>query len=66
MPLHTLLAQSFIAMMLDNDQGLYYPNYGPADQGIMNKVGGLGIARGWLGSEGIMNNGRPGHHEQGG
>ncbi len=37
--LHALLVQSLIAMMLDNDQGLYYTNYGPADQGIMNKVG---------------------------
>lgn len=30
---------AFIAMMLDNEDGLYYPNYGPADQGILNKVG---------------------------
>ncbi len=30
---------AFIAMMLDNEDGLYYPNYGPADQGIINKVG---------------------------
>ncbi|GIL81751.1 hypothetical protein Vretimale_1367 [Volvox reticuliferus] len=28
---------AFIAMMLANDNGLYYTNYGPADQGIMNK-----------------------------
>ncbi len=39
-PPSTLPLQPFIAMMLDNDQGLYYTNYGPADQGIMNKVGG--------------------------
>ncbi|GFR46701.1 hypothetical protein Agub_g8320 [Astrephomene gubernaculifera] len=29
--------KKFLAMMLDNDNGLYYPNYGPADQGIINK-----------------------------
>ncbi|GLC41858.1 hypothetical protein PLESTM_001258700 [Pleodorina starrii] len=29
--------KAFLAMMLDNDDGLYYPNYGPADQGIINK-----------------------------
>jgi hypothetical protein len=29
---------AFVAMMLDNNDGLYYPNYGPADQGIINKV----------------------------
>ncbi|KXZ42749.1 hypothetical protein GPECTOR_120g416 [Gonium pectorale] len=28
---------AFIAMMLDNDNGLYYPHYGPADQGVLNK-----------------------------
>ncbi|KXZ50966.1 hypothetical protein GPECTOR_14g21 [Gonium pectorale] len=27
----------FIKMMLDNEDGLYYTNYGPADQGILNK-----------------------------
>ncbi len=31
-------AQDFIAMMLDNNNGMYYPNYGPGDQGIINKV----------------------------
>lgn len=30
--------KAFLAMMLDNDDGLYYPNFGPADQGIINKV----------------------------
>ncbi|KAG2452983.1 hypothetical protein HYH02_002320 [Chlamydomonas schloesseri] len=29
--------KAFLSMMLDNDNGLYYPNYGPADQGIINK-----------------------------
>ncbi|KAG2487834.1 hypothetical protein HYH03_013551 [Edaphochlamys debaryana] len=29
--------KAFLHMMLDNDNGLYYPNYGPADQGIINK-----------------------------
>ncbi|GFR48373.1 hypothetical protein Agub_g10263 [Astrephomene gubernaculifera] len=29
--------KEFIRMMLDNTNGLYYPNYGPADQGIINK-----------------------------
>ncbi len=51
-PPSALPLQPFIAMMLDNDEGLYYTNYGPADQGIMNKVGGW--AGGWVrrGSEG--------------
>ncbi len=30
--------KAFLTMMLDNDNGLYYPNYGPADQGIINKA----------------------------
>lgn len=29
---------AFLTMMLDNNDGLYYINYGPADQGIINKV----------------------------
>ncbi|KAG2482987.1 hypothetical protein HYH03_018113 [Edaphochlamys debaryana] len=29
--------KAFLHMMLDNDDGLYYPNFGPADQGIINK-----------------------------
>ncbi|KAG2436256.1 hypothetical protein HXX76_006567 [Chlamydomonas incerta] len=28
---------AFVTMMLDNNDGLYYTNYGPADQGIINK-----------------------------
>eukprot|EP00198_Chlamydomonas_reinhardtii_P010596 XP_001699933.1 predicted protein [Chlamydomonas reinhardtii] len=28
---------AFLTMMLDNNDGLYYINYGPADQGIINK-----------------------------
>jgi hypothetical protein len=50
------LTQEFIAMMLDNDNGMYYPNYGPGDQGIINKVG----VQAWEhGSMGASNAGNP-------